>query len=234
MAASHHLVCHRLHPMRNDADDPGLRVVFLGSCARRRLGRRWGAERRVGHRCLSEPSERVSMGGRSRPIAFSRSADRPGDVLVFPFLVGQKGAPGPVTDRYAGRPHPGCPNAGCPNANCPNAGRAHTGRLIGVFQQPTLRSGRASAMEKGPSLSGIADMSSDSRVILGVLPGVRHPEPYTRHLTLYYGEYGLVEPSVAECAGLVWIHPTPVSQSTSTHTLVLSPTTSTISVLTTW
>ena len=64
--------------------------IFPGPCARRRLGRRRGAERRVGHRCLSEHSERVSMGGRSRPTAFSRSADRPGDFLAFPFLVGQK------------------------------------------------------------------------------------------------------------------------------------------------
>ena len=129
--------------------------AFPGPCAGRRLGRRRG-----GHRCLSEHSERVSMGGRSRLIAFSRSADRPGDVLASPFLVGQKrGPPGPVTARYAGR--------------------RHTGRLICAFQRSTLRSGRASlATERDRSLSGIADMRSDSRVILGVLPGVRHTRPY--------------------------------------------------------
>ena len=102
VAASLYLLCHRLHPTRNDADDPEPFVsravrfpgrAFPGPCARRRLGRRQGAERRGGHRCLSEPSERVSMGGRSRPRAFSRSADRPGDVLAFPFLVGQKRGP---------------------------------------------------------------------------------------------------------------------------------------------
>ncbi len=123
--------------------------AFPGPCARRRLGRRRSAERRGGHRCLSEWSERVSMGGRSRPRAFSRSADRPGDFLAFPFLVGQKrGPPGPVRARYVGRPH--------------------TDRLIDAFQRSTPRSERASlAMERDPSLSGIADMRSDSHVIWG-------------------------------------------------------------------
>ena len=164
VAASFHLLCYRLHPTRNDAGDPGLRVVFPGPCAGRRLGRRRGAERRVGHRCLSEHSERVSMGGRSRPRAFSRSADRPGDVLVFPFWVGQKrGPPSPVTAKYVGRPHPG---------------RAHIGRLIGAFQRSTLRSGSASlAIERNPSLSGIADMCSDSR-------GIRGTTSETLHYTL--------------------------------------------------
>ena len=87
------------------------------------------------------------------------------DFLVFPFWVGQKrGPPSPVTARYVGRPH---------------AGRARSGRLIDAFQRSTLRSGTASlAMVRDPSLSGIADICSDSRVILGVLPGVRHPRPY--------------------------------------------------------
>ena len=96
----------RPHAMRTYASDVDLRIVFPGPCAGRRLGRRRGAERRVGHRCLSEHSERVSMGGRSRPRAFSRSAVRPGDFFAFPFLVGQKrGHPGPGTARYARRSH---------------------------------------------------------------------------------------------------------------------------------
>ena len=117
------------HPTQNDIGDPGLRVVFPGAfhfpgpCAGRRLGRRRGAERRVGHRCLSEHSERVSMAAAQdpSPSAGARTARATG----VPFFGrSKKGTPGSVTARYAGR--------------------ARSGRLIGAFQRSTLRSGTAS------------------------------------------------------------------------------------------
>ncbi len=157
LAASLYPLCHRLHPAQNDVGDPGLRVVFPGAvhfrgpCAGRRLGRR-----RLGRRRGAERRFDVPFFGRSK-----------------------KGTPGPVTARYVGHPHPGRPNAFHAHGSRAHAGRAHSGRLIGAFQRSTLRSGRASlAMEGDPSLSGIADVRSDLRVILGVSPGIRHPRPY--------------------------------------------------------
>ena len=145
---------------------PCVSRALRGTASRKAAGRR-----AAGRPSLFERAERASFDGRPlKTQSLQPERGPPGRLFGVPFFGrSKKGTPGPVTARYAGRPH----------AVRPNAVRAHAGRLIGAFQRSTLRSGSASlAMERDPSLFGIADMCSDSRVIRGVLPGVRHPRPY--------------------------------------------------------
>ena len=169
-----HLVCH---PTQNDISDPGLRVVFPDPglrvgfpgrtfstpCVSRALrgtaSRKAAGRRAAGRPSLFERAERASFDGRPlKKQSLQPERGPPGRLFGVPFFGrSKKGTPGPVTARYAGRP----------NAFRAHPGRA-VGRLIGAFQRSTLRSGSASlAMERDPSLFGIADMCSDSRVIRG-------------------------------------------------------------------
>ena len=123
--------------------------------------------RAAGRPSLSERAERASFDGRSlKTQSLQPERGPPGRLFGVPFFGrSKKGTYRPGNTRYAGRPHP----------SRSNAGRAHVGRLIGAFQRSTLRSGSSSlAIERNPSLSGIADMCSDSRVIRGTTSETLH------------------------------------------------------------